>query len=400
MRGEDRQFFPYDGRNLNPELADLSGEAVGLRIDPDAHLKDAPPGARPTPDPKGADPKTRDQKTVAHMAVAPTAVLKAPRWEWQVPAYLALGGIGGMSATLALTVRLTNGDDALPLERAAHVISGVATAAGAGLLVLDLGRPSRFYNMLRVFRPSSPMNVGAWVLAGQSGATWVSIVADAAPAVLPSRAGLAGRVGLASGVVSGLLGLPLAGYTGVLLGSTANPAWHEVRRELPGLFLASATSAGSGMVTLAPRVGRLRRSAEVFGILGRAADLLMARRVKTRLAPYPATTASWEHGEAGRLDRMANAGTAAALGLGVVGLRYRWARLLAAVLAVLASFAQRFAVFEAGKAAAADPNTVYETQTRRPQTTQLHADGSDRPRADGTDRPRAGATERDGTASI
>ncbi|MCB9390246.1 MAG: polysulfide reductase NrfD [Acidimicrobiia bacterium] len=400
MRGEDRQFFPYDGRNLNPELADLSGEAVGLRIDPDAHLKDAPPGARPTPDPKGADPKTRDQKTVAHMAVAPTAVLKAPRWEWQVPAYLALGGIGGMSATLALTVRLTNGDDALPLERAAHVISGVATAAGAGLLVLDLGRPSRFYNMLRVFRPSSPMNVGAWVLAASRARrgcrSWRT------PHLRWCHRGLdlAGRVGLASGVVSGLLGLPLAGYTGVLLGSTANPAWHEVRRELPGLFLASATSAGSGMVTLAPRVGRLRRSAEVFGILGRAADLLMARRVKTRLAPYPATTASWEHGEAGRLDRMANAGTAAALGLGVVGLRYRWARLLAAVLAVLASFAQRFAVFEAGKAAAADPNTVYETQTRRPQTAQLHADGTDRTRADGTDRPRVEATERDGTASI
>jgi len=344
MRGEDRQFFPYDGRNLDPELADLSGEAVGLRIDPNA--QSARDGQAPT--------------------IAETALLKAPRWGWEVPAYLALGGIGGASATIALGVRLANGDRAVPLERAAHVISGLATVAGGGLLILDLGRPSRFYNMMRVFRPSSPMNVGVWVLAGQAGSTWVSILSDVAPHVLPASARFAAPVRLASGAVAGVLGLPLAGYTGVLLGSTANPAWHEVRRELPGLFLASATSAGSGMVTLAPTAGPLRRSAEVFGIMGRAADLAMAWRVKRRLQPFPATTAAWEDGQAGRLDRAATAGTAAALALGVLGLRFRWARMLAAVIAVVASFAQRFAVFEAGKAAAADPNTVYETQMRRP----------------------------------
>lgn len=337
MRGEDRQFFPYDGRNLDPALADLAGEAVDLRIDHEMH-----DGPVPT--------------------VVETAVLKAPRWGWEVPAYLALGGIGGASATIALGVRIANGGEARQLERTAHIVSGLATAAGGALLVLDLGRPSRFYNMMRVFRPSSPMNVGVWILAGQAGSTWVSIVADLAPLHSPTLVRLADLVRVGTGVVSGVLGLPLAGYTGVLLGSTANPAWHEVRRELPGLFLASATSAGSAMVTLVPTAGRHRRSAELFGILGRVADLAMARRVTRRLAPFPATTAAWEHGTAGKLDRAATAGTAAALVLGVVGLKARWVRPIAGIIAVTSSFAQRFAVFEAGKAAAADPRTVYETQ--------------------------------------
>ena len=40
-----------------------------------------------------------------------------------------------------------------------------AFAASPALLVYDLGRPERFVNMLRVFKPTSPMNLGSWLLA-------------------------------------------------------------------------------------------------------------------------------------------------------------------------------------------------------------------------------------------
>ncbi len=32
-------------------------------------------------------------------------------------------------------------------------------------LVHDLGKPSRFVNMLRVAKPTSPMSVGTWILS-------------------------------------------------------------------------------------------------------------------------------------------------------------------------------------------------------------------------------------------
>ncbi len=331
MSGLDREMFPHDGRNLDAGLADLAGEGVGLRVDP--AIDTTPP---PT--------------------VVQTALLKVPRWTWEVPAYLALGGIGGASATLTAAIHAVNGTPARRFVRSAQLLSAVASSVGAGLLVADLGRPERFYNMMRVFRPSSPMNMGGWVLAGQVGSTWGALVSG----LLPGRLFRVSNVVL--GGVSGVLGLPLAGYTGVLLGSTANPGWHTVRRELPPLFASSATSAGSGALTLLPAPAPYRRAAEVFGIAGRAADLVIGERVRHRLKPFPATSAAWHTATAGRLDRAATAGTAAALVLGVAGLRHPVARRAGALCAVSASFTQRFAVFEAGKAAANDPATVYETQ--------------------------------------
>ncbi|HYO73628.1 MAG TPA: NrfD/PsrC family molybdoenzyme membrane anchor subunit, partial [Archangium sp.] len=85
-----------------------------------------------------------------------------------------------------------------------------------GLLIHDLGRPERFLNMLRVFRPTSPMSVGSWVLVG-SGAM------NSAAVLFAGRRGWMGRVGDGAAVAAGLLGLPLAGYTAVLLANTAVP---------------------------------------------------------------------------------------------------------------------------------------------------------------------------------
>ena len=38
------------------------------------------------------------------------------------------------------------------------------SVVGAALLIIDLHTPTRFYNMLRIFRPTSPMSIGSYVL--------------------------------------------------------------------------------------------------------------------------------------------------------------------------------------------------------------------------------------------
>src|SRR5439155_14510285 len=101
-------------------------------------------------------------------------------------------------------------------------------AAGSGspvLLITDLGVPARFFNMMRVFKVTSPMNLGSWILLA-TGAT-------AAVATAHETLGLFDRVGRAARGLSALLGLPLATYTAALVSNTAVPVWHEARRELP-----------------------------------------------------------------------------------------------------------------------------------------------------------------------
>ena len=80
-------------------------------------------------------------------------------------------------------------------------------------------------NMLRVFKPTSPMSVGSWLLAGYGPAAGAAAVCDVT-GLLP-----AGRPAATLG--AGLLGPAIATYTAALICDTAVPAWHEGYREMP-----------------------------------------------------------------------------------------------------------------------------------------------------------------------
>src|SRR5699024_7359610 len=109
-------------------------------------------------------------------------VVKAPPWEWPIGVYFWLGGIGGGSALLAAGAQATSNK---PLRRTTRLTSIVAAGLGSAFLILDLGRPERFYNMFRVFKASSPMNMGSWLLGGFSGAAAVAAAAAAADVAKP-----------------------------------------------------------------------------------------------------------------------------------------------------------------------------------------------------------------------
>jgi hypothetical protein len=102
-------------------------------------------------------------------------VIKEPVWEpVDVPSYLFFGGLAGASSVLAAGSQLSGHRE---LARVAKVTALGAISLSAVALVHDLGRPSRFVNMLRVFKPSSPMSVGSWLLAA---------AAAAAPGAVPA----------------------------------------------------------------------------------------------------------------------------------------------------------------------------------------------------------------------
>jgi hypothetical protein len=174
-------------------------------------------------------------------------VLKAPRWKWEIPLYFFAGGVAGSSAVIATTAEWIGGDP--ELARHARWVALGGSAVSSVLLVKDLGRPERFLNMLRVFKPQSPMSVGSWILAAFSSftaaATFVDWVRQRYGNSLPIRLAGAGTKSL-----SALFGLPFSNYTGVLIGATAIPVWNRNIKTLPIHFEASGVQAAVSILEL------------------------------------------------------------------------------------------------------------------------------------------------------
>ncbi|MDX6719212.1 MAG: hypothetical protein QOJ63_1466, partial [Solirubrobacteraceae bacterium] len=89
-------------------------------------------------------------------------VLNEPVWSWEIPVYFFAGGMAGAAAPLALAASV-RGDRRL--ARAATTVALAGVVVSPPLLISDLGAPRRFFNMLRMFKVTSPMSVGAWILS-------------------------------------------------------------------------------------------------------------------------------------------------------------------------------------------------------------------------------------------
>src|SRR5206468_6800005 len=93
-------------------------------------------------------------------------LLKEPAWTWEIPLYFFVGGAAGAAAVVGAIASYTGADRRL--VRDARWIAAAGSVLSPALLISDLGRPSRFLNMLRVFKPQSAKSVGAWTLVGFS----------------------------------------------------------------------------------------------------------------------------------------------------------------------------------------------------------------------------------------
>jgi DMSO reductase anchor subunit len=278
-------------------------------------------------------------------------ILKTPTWKSpDVPLYLFLGGLAGASAVLAEGAAAS---DRAGLERVARLAAAGGAAAGTVALIHDLGRPERFLKMLRVFKPTSPLSVGSYILAPFS--TFAGVAAAS------HVTGLLPRIGRVAGVGAAAFGPPLATYTAALLSNTAVPAWHEAYREMPFLFGGSAAAAAGGLGMLcAPHAesGPALRLAVAGALTETAAAELMTKRLGMVAEPY-------QQGRSGRLMKLQRRLTDVALGLSVLGLRSRLARRAAGATFVVDSLVTRFGVFEAGKESARDPRYTVVPQRER-----------------------------------
>jgi len=201
------------------------------------------PGSRKPPPRNAAVANPRD-------AYHDVPILQRPPWGHWIAEYFFFGGISSGAFAIG-TVAALAGERRRDIAHAAYLISFATVLPCPVCLIADLGRPARFMHMLRIFKPSSPMNLGAWTLVAHSGFVTLAAAASlarmgrlplAGPLLRPVPLALIGAPGLP-------FALTLGGYTGVLLGTTSIPVWYTSPL-LGALFMASSLSTGVAATAL------------------------------------------------------------------------------------------------------------------------------------------------------
>jgi formate-dependent nitrite reductase membrane component NrfD len=329
-------------------------------------------------------------------------ILKEPVWKAEIPFYFFTGGVAGASAMLGLLAEASGNDE---LARRAWLNAFAGIAVSPALLLADLGRPERFLNMLRMFKITSPMSVGSWILASSGASTTL--------AAFSAQTGLFPRAGRVAKIAAGVLGMPLSTYTAALVSNTSVPAWHEARWTLPFTFgsSAAASAGAAAAVTTRPKAAAPARR---LAIGGAVAEAISAELMKQRLGelgePY-------SKGRAGAFRRVGAACLASgAAVLGGRGSRSRTAAVVGGSLVMVGAVCARWSVFRAGFQSAADPKYTVGPQRARieagqapgaaratPETSNIEggsAFSTAEPRRRGdVDRSEPGADRREGRVS-
>ncbi len=278
-------------------------------------------------------------------------MLKEPQWTWEIPVYFFVGGAAGSAAVIGTMAHWTGSD--FKIARDCRYIAAAGAVVSSALLISDLGRPDRFLNMLRVFKPQSAMSMGAWALAGFGTFTGASAFAQ----WLSDRSGI-GAIKIIGNVAEGfacLFGLPFSNYTGVLIGASAIPVWNEFVSTLPLHFGMSGLNAAVSVLEL---LGHDRSPAlNVLGLLASGVEAAEGVRIETNPR---VVTEPLKHGYSGWIIRTGGMLSGPIpLGLRLASLftpreTSRKLRRIAAASSIAGSLITRMAWIEAGHASARD----------------------------------------------
>jgi hypothetical protein len=280
--------------------------------------------------------------------------LKPPVWTWEVPLYFFIGGIAGVSSCIAFIANIFHVDPAL--VRLSLWIALGGSAICPILLIADLGRPSRFLNMLRVFKLQSPMSMGVWILVAFSGCAFSAMLGN--ELVLRGYGSLMVSgfrwCGEASAAVTGLL---LASYTGVLIGATAIPVWFMHRRFLPAHFLTSGLGGSSAILELS---GFFIPATQLFGFVTAGMEIIFELLFEIRKTSVDVPLHQGRSGIAFRIAGVLEGPTALAI-------RLVWGsapngRRAAAICFLAGALLSRYAWIWAGRASAKLPAVQFALQ--------------------------------------
>lgn len=296
-------------------------------------------------------------------------VLKRSPFDWKVSTYIFIAGLAGAAQIIATVADFLDAKRAARMIRRGRAIALVAPAIGSVLLVLDLHTPQRFYNMLRIFRRTSPMSIGTYVLTAFSVFSGLTALAQ--------RLG-AKRVARVAQIPAAIAGAGMTTYTAALLAATSTPLWAAAPRLLGTRFASSAMASGAAALSLCeqhgddPATGRVLDAVALTATTVEFAAALASDRVyREEGVAGPLEEAPWR-----AVHRVGALAVGAAVPMACYSaslvLRQNSRRLsLLASLAVLAGgMMMRAAILRAGNRSAQRPEDYFRFTRPRQQVTE------------------------------
>src|SRR5438046_7262811 len=282
------------------------------------------------------------------------AVVKPPVWTWEIPLYFFFGGMAGMSAVIASGAAIFHH---LDLARTAMWIASMAGAILSPiLLVMDLGRPRLFLNMLRVFKHRSAMSMGAWILTAFGVCAVPGLIALELHAhqIFPGTFDQLLRA--VAGIFifgSSILVTLLATYTVGLICYTQIPAWFLHRTQLPIHFGTAGLGCAAALLEL------LGHRIAALNFLG-----FYAAGVETALLIWLSVD---KHGAADRAIHEHRSGWLIRIGEVLNGplaliLRFFGLVPLAAISFLIGALVSRFGWIAVGRVSGSDPEAVFAAE--------------------------------------
>lgn len=276
-----------------------------------------------------------------------------------VGGYVFLAGVSGGAQLLSTLLDLTRGSAARAVVRRGRWLALLAPTLGSALLVADLHTPKRFYNMLRVFKTTSPMSIGTWILmafSGFSGLTAaIQFLADRVP-------GLRWTLGAAkvAQVPAAAAGAGLGTYTASLFSATSAPLWAAAPRPLAVRFAASSIASAAAALSLCARRRDVRQDLDAICAGALAVELAATLTAEDTYRRTGVDRAL--EGPDGQLDRVGSVGMGTLVPLGLLGValltgsRSRGLSGAASCAVLGGSLMMRIAVIGSGAASASRPD--------------------------------------------
>ena len=306
------------------------------------------------------DPKRKDKN---YYGIPP---IKRAHWTWQIPIYFWLGGIGAGTQLFATVAQLLGHEDDA-LKRVSRYTVLVTMLLSPVLLIWDLGRPERFYNMLRILKLRSPMSTQSWSLftfgnlggliaarqAAEDGLLGDNFLSRLALRLIPARM---------LTVLALPFGLFVGFNTGNLVSATSVPIWARNWMLMGPTFLASGLSTALSWLSLVLHFGHWGE-AKTLRVLHRAEKAVIAIEA-VLIALSLARMSRWSKPLFSKevaplfVGGTLLAGIAAPFAL-LTGKESRSKSMLASVLALAGGLALRFAIIIAGRKSADDPEAYF-----------------------------------------
>lgn len=290
-------------------------------------------------------------------------VVKASSFDWKVSTYIVLQGIAG-SAQIIAAVAGAGSSRSRSLVRQARLLALFGGTVGPLILVQHLKTPRRWYNMLRIVRPTSPMSLGSWLLTGFGALSGLLALGE----LRGHRWPLLRRVADTAQVPAAVAGAGMSVYTAALLASTSTPLWATAPRSLGAQFGAASMAGAASALALLQRMSGETASArrlEELAMVAAAGELLASQATERRwrragiAEPVHTGTVGALHQGGGKLVGVALPLAAHALGRLVGGRAGEVLPVAASIGMVLGGAALRHAVLLGGNESACRPRDAF-----------------------------------------